>query len=77
MYHTSYIFYMHGIDYGPIKNQNKLEKCYLAQTVNTKRWPTVGLMLGQRRRRWADISPTVGQLKMESTIIIITEHDNQ
>ena len=30
-------------------------------TANTRRWPNVGLMLGQRRRRWASISPTVGQ----------------
>ena len=28
---------------------------------NTRRWPNVGLMLGQRRRRWANISPTLGQ----------------
>ena len=28
---------------------------------NTSRWPNVGLMLGQRRRRWANIKPTLGQ----------------
>ena len=28
---------------------------------NTRRWPNVGLTLGQRRRRWADVSPTLGQ----------------
>ena len=28
---------------------------------NTRRWPNVGLMLGQRRRRWANVSPTLGQ----------------
>ena len=28
---------------------------------NTRRWPNVGLMLGQRRRRWASVSPTLGQ----------------
>ena len=28
---------------------------------NTRRWPNGGLMLGQRRRRWANISPTLGQ----------------
>ena len=33
----------------------------LYSQANTTRWPNVGLMLGQRRRRWANISPTVGQ----------------
>ena len=28
---------------------------------NTMRWPNVGLILDQRRRRWANISPTLGQ----------------
>ena len=28
---------------------------------NTRRWPNAGLMLAQRRRRWANISPTLGQ----------------
>ena len=32
--------------------------CYLADTL---RWPNVGLMLGQRRRRWAHINPALGQ----------------
>ena len=26
-----------------------------------RRWPSVGLMLGQRRRRWASVSTTLGQ----------------
>ena len=26
---------------------------------NTRHWPNVGLMLGQRRRRWPDIGPTL------------------
>ena len=28
---------------------------------STTQWPSVGLMLGQRRRRWANIKPTLGQ----------------
>ena len=28
---------------------------------NTIRWPNAGLMLAQRRRRWANISPALGQ----------------
>ena len=28
---------------------------------NTTRWPNAGLMLAQRRRRWANISPALGQ----------------
>ena len=28
---------------------------------NTRRWPNDGLMLDQRRRRWANIHPTLGQ----------------
>ena len=31
---------------------------------NTRRWPKVGLLLGQRRRRWANIPPTLGQRLM-------------
>ena len=30
-------------------------------TVPTSSWPDVGLMLGQRRRRWPNIKPTSGQ----------------
>ena len=30
--------------------------------VNTRSWPNVVLMLGQRRRRWANIETTFGQL---------------
>ena len=26
---------------------------------NTRRWPNIGLMLGQRRRRWPNINPTL------------------
>ena len=28
---------------------------------STRRWPIVGLTLDQRRGRWANVSPTVGQ----------------
>ena len=28
---------------------------------NTRRWPSAGLMLAQRRRRWVNISPALGQ----------------
>ena len=28
---------------------------------NTRRWPNVGLMLVQRRRRWANMKPTLGR----------------
>ena len=28
---------------------------------NTRRWPNVGLMLARRRRRWANLSPTLDQ----------------
>ena len=28
---------------------------------NTRRWGNVGFMLGQRRRRWANIKPTLAQ----------------
>ena len=31
---------------------------------NTRRWPNVGLMLAQRRRRWANIKPTLGERMM-------------
>ena len=30
----------------------------------TRRWPNVGLLLGQRRRRWANSKPTLGQRLM-------------
>ena len=30
-------------------------------SVNTKRWPDCGLMLGQRRRRWPNFNPASGQ----------------
>ena len=30
-------------------------------TANTRRRPNVGLMLGQRRRRWANNKPTLGR----------------
>ena len=33
----------------------------LIHPANTRRWPSVGLMLGQRRRQWANISPTLDQ----------------
>ena len=29
--------------------------------VNTKRWPNAGSMLVQRRRRWTNIEPALGQ----------------
>ena len=32
-----------------------------ANPANTRRWPNVGLMLGQRRRRWANVCPTFVQ----------------
>ena len=32
--------------------------------VNMRRWPNVGLLLGHRRRRWANSEPTVGQRLM-------------
>ena len=28
---------------------------------NTRRWPSVGIMLGQRRRRWANFNSTLGK----------------
>ena len=28
---------------------------------NTRRWPNVGLLLGQGRERWANSKPTMGQ----------------
>ena len=36
---------------------------------NTRRWPNVGLMLAQRRRRWANVSPTLGQQLVFAGII--------
>ena len=30
-------------------------------TANTRRWPGVGIMLGQRRRRWTNIIPELCQ----------------
>ena len=35
-------------------------------TVSMRRWPKVGLLLGQRRRRWASCSPTLGQRIMSA-----------
>ena len=32
-----------------------------AVDVNMRRWPNAGLMLGHRRRRWTNITPTLGQ----------------
>ena len=29
--------------------------------VNMRRWPNIGLLLGQRRRRWTNSKPTLGQ----------------
>ena len=34
---------------------------YRCSPANTRRWPNVGLTLGQRRRRWANVSPTFDQ----------------
>ena len=31
---------------------------------NMRRWPNVGLLLGQRRRRWANSKSTLGQRLM-------------
>ena len=31
------------------------------RSANARRWPNVGLMLGQRCRRWANVSPTLGK----------------
>ena len=33
---------------------------------NMRRWPNVGLLLGQRRRRWANSKPTLGQRRMSA-----------
>ena len=35
--------------------------CMMWSLKNTRHSPNVGLMLAQRRRRWASISPTLGQ----------------
>ena len=34
---------------------------YSEPTANTRRPPNVGSMLGQRRRRWTNIEPTLGE----------------
>ena len=33
-----------------------------AHSANTRRWSSVGSMLGQRRRRWANIYPILGRV---------------
>ena len=39
---------------------------------NTRRWPSVGLMLDQRRRRWANINPALGQRPVFAGILLLT-----
>ena len=36
---------------------------------NMRHWPNVGLLLGQRRRRWANSNPTLGQRLMFAGIV--------
>ena len=36
-------------------------KCQALFPANTRRWPNVGVMLGQRRRRWTGITSTLFQ----------------
>ena len=43
---------------------------------NTRRLPTVGLMLGQRLRRWPNIKYTSGKRLVVVWIYQIAEHDN-
>ena len=47
----------------------KLTDCHpTAFPINTRRWPSVGLTLGQRRGRWANIKSTLGQCRFEPAI---------
>ena len=40
----------------------QLNSIYLGRIpANTKRLPSVGLMLGRRRKRWPTIKPTLGE----------------
>ena len=39
----------------------------------TRRAPTVGLILGQRRRPWANIMPTVGECLMFAGVLALPE----
>ena len=40
---------------------------------NTRRRPNAGLMLAQRRRRWANISPALAQ-RIEFTGLLLIKH---
>ena len=40
-------------------------------SANMRRWPDVGLLLGQRRRRWANSKPTLGQRLTLAGIVYI------
>ena len=42
--------------------------CHPANPANTRRLPNVGLMLGQRRRRWTNIKPTLGAHRANSLL---------
>ena len=42
---------------------------------NTRRWPKMGLMLGQRRRRWANVSATLGQRIVFAGILVSNHED--
>ena len=43
---------------------------YISIPGNTKRWPNVGLMMGQRRRRWTNIKPILGQCLVSAGIYV-------
>ena len=44
--------------------QPKRSNIFIIYPANMSRWPNVGLLLGQRRRRWAGSKPTLGQRLM-------------
>ena len=47
--------------------------CWISQDTNTRRWTSVGLMMGHRRRRWTSIKTTVDQrLEFSETSGILT-----
>ena len=52
--------YHHGDTITMVSPWHKAYTC-CTYPADTRRWPDAGLMLGQRRRRWPNIKPALGQ----------------
>ena len=60
-----------------VQDRKIMETVNKANSENTKRVPNAGFMLGQRRRRWPNIKPALGQrLVFKHATLSLTQHQN-